>query len=117
MSEKTLIDEIHEYEAFIAGLQTQLDRIRQRMGGVAIRIEECKQAIALTHGEKRFSFAGKRERVPLFAELDKISAEFGPLRSERRYCMADFNHAKHVLAGLRASLKKVAPIDTDKLLF
>jgi hypothetical protein len=108
VSEKTLAEEIEEYEAFVAGLQAQLDRIRQRMGGAAVRIMECKQAIAATHGEKLFSFAGKRDRVPLFAKLDKISEEFGPLRSARRDCFADFNHARHVLVGLRATLKKVS---------
>lgn len=71
---------------------------------------EVRQAILSTHHRDgrvvRLSMNGARDRTGLFAELDAISREWGPTRSERKNLQAEIKALEKLIVGLEKAIAK-----------
>ena len=79
----SLEDELRRTRETLTDVAAELAGLDQTLWPVWARERSVKAKIADTHGGVLFNRAGRQDRVPLFAALDQIAAEWGGTKKER----------------------------------
>lgn len=108
--QKSLQDEFQECREVMAEKASELALMDSRLAPARAEEQDIREAIVATHdvqnGVVILNLGRRAERSPLFVKLDKISKEWGPLKSERKILHGEIKTLERQIDHIQRSIER-----------
>jgi septal ring factor EnvC (AmiA/AmiB activator) len=108
--QKSLQDELQECREVLAEKASELAIMDSRLAPARADETDIREAIVATHDRRDgvviLNLGTRGERSPLFAKLDKISKEWGPLKNERKNLFCEIKTIERQIDHIKRSIER-----------